>query len=232
MAKGNIQYLPLFNFKLIKNRTVLKEYLANSSAYSILYRLRRLPLIVHETILWLTGKQSDRPSQRLKQRIIKDYARRNDLDIFIETGTYMGDTLAAVANSFKKVHSIELSEDLYTKAVKRFANNESVAIHYGDSLDVLPNILSGLEEPALFWLDGHYSGNITVRGKYETPVRFELEAILQHPVKNHVVLIDDARCFDGSHDYPTMEELKSLVSRFRPGSEFAVASDIIRIVLK
>jgi hypothetical protein len=52
-----------------------------------------------------------------------------------------------------------------------------------------------LQEPALFWLDGHYSGVDTGKDELDTPVSAELEAILGSPVKGHVILIDDARCF-------------------------------------
>jgi hypothetical protein len=80
-------------------------------------------------------------------------------------------------------------------------------------------------------LDGHYSAGNTALGDRETPVSAEVAAILNHPVKGHVVLIDDARNFDGTHDYPTLTALRDYVHRVLPNADFSVENDIIRIVL-
>ena len=40
----------------------------------------------------------------------------------------------------------------------------------GDSTDVLPEVVEKMDEPTLFWLDGHYSGGITASGEQETPI--------------------------------------------------------------
>jgi hypothetical protein len=53
-------------------------------------------------------------------------------------------------------------------------------------------------------LDGHYSGGFTFRGPSDCPLVSELEQI-QHHVKAqdiHVVLIDDARLFEGPERLP------------------------------
>jgi hypothetical protein len=44
-----------------------------------------------------------------------------------------------------------------------------------------------------------------------------------------VILIDDARCFTGENDYPTLDELKSFVAERKPNHKFSVEHDIIRI---
>jgi len=49
-------------------------------------------------------------------------------------------------------------------------------------------------------------------------------------VRGHVVLIDDARLFDGTDGYPTIAEVRAQVERERPGSALRVESDIIRCV--
>ncbi|MBI4494137.1 MAG: hypothetical protein HY690_15220 [Chloroflexi bacterium] len=118
---------------------------------------------------------------------------------------------------------------MYGRAKQLFALDEHVSILHGDSSDVLPEILSKIAEPALFWLDGHYSGGVTARGKYETPVWQELQHILNHSAAWHVILIDDARCFVGQSDYPTLQETRDLVWRKHPEWLFDVAHDIIRI---
>jgi hypothetical protein len=90
-------------------------------------------------------------------------------------------------------------------------------------------ILSSINEPILFWLDGHYSGGETAKGEANTPILKELEFILRHPIKNHVILIDDARCFIGENDYPTLRELAVFVSGINNELNFTVENDIIRI---
>ena len=87
-------------------------------------------------------------------------------------------------------------------------------------------------EPALFWLDGHYSGGATAKGDAGTPISLELEAILASPIKNHVVLIDDTRCcFAGMNGYPCIDELLKMV-RYHSHYDTEVSADIIRLTPK
>lgn len=157
-----------------------------------------------------------------------DYARKHGLDVFIETGTYFGDMVKAVRPFFREVHSIELSCDLYEKAVKRFRPYPSISIYQGDSSDVLPVILKKIHSPCLFWLDGHYSEGITARGSKDTPVVEELSHILGRKTYNDVVLIDDAIFFKGSNGYPSLLEVSEQVLKQRPDFTVEVRGDIIR----
>lgn len=72
-------------------------------------------------------------------------------------------------------------------------------------------------------------------GVLDTPILLELKAILEHSIKNHVILIDDARCFIGSNpilrNYPTIDQLKEFVARRWNNFSFEVKDDIIRIIL-
>jgi hypothetical protein len=70
-----------------------------------------------------------------------------------------------------------------------------VVLHFGDSMQVLPEILKGLDTPATFWLDGHWSMDDTALGAKASPLMEELEAIGRHPIKTHTILIDDMRCW-------------------------------------
>ena len=78
-------------------------------------------------------------------------------------------------------------------------------------------------------MDAHYSGGITAKGKLDTPILEELHQILNHHVAGHVILIDDARFFVGRGGYPTLEEIRDLVTLLRPRSMFEIRDDIIRI---
>ena len=47
---------------------------------------------------------------------------------------------------------------------------------------------------------------------------------------NHVILIDDARLFNGKNDYPTLNALRTYINQKKPNYVFQVNYDIIRIV--
>jgi hypothetical protein len=180
-------------------------------------------------LIWEATGRTIPPPNMIKRRIIKKYAEMRSLKIFIETGTLFGDTVDAVKNIFDRIFSIELDEILYKKAKKRFAEFGHISILQGDSGKILPETISTISQPCLFWLDGHYSGWVTAKGQSETPIITELTYILSHPVKNHVILIDDARLYIGKGDWPDVKEIKSLVLNKFPDFVVEVKDDIIRI---
>jgi len=152
---------------------------------------------------------------RRKQRIVKDYARRFGLRVLVETGTYLGDMVDATQREFREIHSIELDEALYASAKHRFRTIAHVHLYRGDSGELLPVVLSRISEPCLFWLDAHPSGGVTAGSLLSPPVTREVEAILAHPTRGHVVLIDDAASFTGHDGYPSLDELRRLASSCR-----------------
>ena len=71
---------------------------------------------------------------------------------------------------------------------------------------------------------------VTGKGEKDTPVMEELIQIIQHPVKDHVILIDDARLFNGKDDYPTKQQVSEFVKQRLPNHSFSIKKDIIRIL--
>ena len=181
---------------------------------------------------WLKKGKPDPVPHIAKQMVVKKYAAKNGIRVFIETGTYLGEMVCAVKDTFDNIYSIELSNELCRRAKKKFVGYKHITIINGDSAEVLPEILMHEKEPCLFWLDGHYSGGNTAKGEKETPVMEELKQICDHSVKNHVILIDDARLFTGNNDYPTIEFLRTFIEARLPYYEFDVQDDIIRIYKK
>lgn len=167
------------------------------------------------------------PPHIIKEELIKNFAQTFNTQILIETGTYLGDMVQAMRKSFTRIISFELDQTLAAQAQNRFANDNHIEIIQGDSGKLLGELLKRINEPCLFWLDGHYSGGITAKGALETPIKNELTAILSHPIDGHVILIDDARCFTGENDYPTLDELKTFVAQHN--LNFSVEHDVIRI---
>jgi hypothetical protein len=173
----------------------------------------------------LRGKPLPPPAV-VKQRTVKHYQKTFGPKIFIETGTYLGDMVAAVAARFTETYSIELSPELCERAQTRFATRKNVHILEGDSSEVLPLILKNISEPCLFWLDGHFSGGITAQGKLDYPILQELEHIRRHSIKNHLILIDDARLFVSPA--PALEHIVECLRSINPAYVIENRDDIIR----
>ncbi|MBV6391445.1 MAG: hypothetical protein KPEEDBHJ_00653 [Anaerolineales bacterium] len=166
----------------------------------------------------------------MKQEILKGYASEYRLSILVETGTYMGEMVEALRESFERVYSIELSEKYAQRARRYFCGKKNVKILQGDSGDVIGGLMKEIDRPALFWLDGHWSADETARGKKSTPVMEELEHILRAKDLRHVILIDDARAFGKSEDYPAMAELETFILSLRKNVKIFSDDDIIRIL--
>jgi hypothetical protein len=186
-----------------------------------------------ELYTWIERFRPCPPPHLVKQSVVKEYAKRFSVETLVETGTYLGFMVRATKDTFRRIYSIELEETLYRRAVKKFSGFNHVTILQGDSGEVLSRLLETLGEPCLFWLDAHHSSGATFKtgkGKVMTPIVSELEQILAHSkAERHVILIDDAREFTGENDYPTIDELRELVSRVKPEFVLEVQDDIIRI---
>jgi hypothetical protein len=192
------------------------------------YKLKR----EEESILnWIKDGSPVPPPHIVKQKTITEYQKIYGYSTFIETGTFMGDMVEAQKNLFKKIYSIEIGAKLFKKAVRRFKRNKNVKIILGDSGKVLPEIISNINEPAIFWLDGHYSSGPTAKGDKNCPIFDELDAIFNGKISNHILLIDDARCFVGNADYPTIEKLNEYVKNKNAKYRIEVKDDIIRFVI-
>jgi hypothetical protein len=177
---------------------------------------------------WNLRGRPVRSPHLVKQRAVCEYARRYGLRTLVETGTYYGEMLAAVKNDFDRILSIELDPELARRAVRRFAKTPQIHILEGDSQKVLPELLKSISEPALFWLDAGYWGWSNLA---RDPQRLsaEVEAALSHPVKGHVILMDDARMLNGRNGAPTFDELRTRIAARFPGHRVELLQDIIRI---
>ncbi len=177
---------------------------------------------------WLARGRKTPPPHIIKQKTILDYARRYHTPVMVETGTLFGDMIEAMKDHFEELISIEISPELAKKAQQRFAGSGKIKVIENDSAVALKSIVPELEQPALFWLDGHYSGGNTGKGEKDTPIMDELESIYQSAL-DHVVLIDDARLFGIDKDYPSMEQLEEFIRKRRPNAIITMKNDCIRI---
>ena len=172
------------------------------------------------------------PPHLFKQNVLRKYAKKFNLRVLVESGTCYADMVEAMKNEFDRIYSVEVSPYLYGKCLKRFGKLKHITLLQGDSGVILKSIMEKIDQPALFYLDGHYSGGMSSKGAKETPICEELHAILRAKPLNHVIVIDDARCFGADPDYPSLEELRNLVEADRKGLHIEVEDDCIRITPK
>ena len=135
--------------------------------------------------------------------------------VFVETGSFIGGGInQAYVSGYRKIISIELSDHYHDYCKKLFGNfpsmMECIDLVKGDSGKILGEVISKINEPITFWLDGHYSGGKTdgipeTAGEgLEPPLMNELSFISAHPIKNHVILVDDM-------DESSVEEVKNKI---------------------
>lgn len=178
-----------------------------------------------------------RQAEIKKRNILIDYAQRFGTKLFIETGTYKGDTVKAMLASrlFDQIHTIDIYEDRVQNAKRRFASFENVFCWHGDSGAMMRTMIGGMHGPVLFWLDAHHSGKQIARkkGLIETPIIKELQAVLDYAdAERSVVLIDDARYYETFAEkypsYPSTDEVRTMILGRFPKWTFEIDDDIIR----
>lgn len=205
---------------------ILKKLFIRTPKYSDLRTIRQRWLLKK----WKRRGRPDPPLHIVKQRIIRQYAEKFGVRVLIETGTCYGDMVEAVKDYFSRIYSIELSNELYKIAKRRFAGDSRIKIIHGDSGIELGKLISSLDQPALFWLDGHYSGGVTAKSDKNTPIYEELTHIFSSSQKGHLIIIDDAMCFRALPHYPSIDELIGFINAKNPNVEIEVENNIIRIV--
>jgi hypothetical protein len=166
------------------------------------------------------------PPHAVKVEAVLGAASRSGARVLVETGTFEGEMARKCRRAFRSILTIELSDTLARAAARRLAPYPNIRVVQGDSAVRLPELLRQIREPALFWLDGHYSGEGTARGCRDTPLEEELRAITRHEVRGHGILIDDARLL-GTGDYPTRERILALLCEACPNAEARIEDDIL-----
>ncbi len=189
-------------------------------------------------IPFCTTRTSDDGS--LKSSLLTQLKTCFGIRSFVETGTYLGGTSIKAAQIFDEVHTIELSPELYLKALHRFKPWENVSVYCGDSGEILEYILPTIGGRILFYLDGHNSGHITAKGALDTPILKELQAIENAKKTDSVILIDDIRVFQdscfpekiislniGLETYPDLKELVAAILRINSSYQICFLGDAL-----
>lgn len=160
-------------------------------------------------------------------------ARTFELDDFIETGTFEGKTTIWAAEHFERVATVENARTIYERTSARLAHLSNVRFLFGHSKDVLGDVVSSLQGPSLFWLDGHWSGGDTYGEGDECPVLDEIRLADQSP-HEHFLLIDDARLFVAppphphrAEHWPSIDELCAVLKAKHEDAYVVVVDDTV-----
>lgn len=165
--------------------------------------------------------------------ITLELARLNDATVFVETGTFRGETTRWASQYFGSVYTIEKAEGLYSLYNRELAQLKGVKPLWGDSRNLLPSVIAEIgARNAIFWLDGHWSGGETAGEDDECPVLGELGCLSGRA--QDVVLIDDAHLFlcapPSPHQpsqWPTIVEIVQALSS-PPGRPYIqIVDDVI-----
>ena len=111
-------------------------------------------------------------------------ARNFQIDIAIETGTWLGTTSIFLAHHFEKVFTAEISSEYFSRAQACFEPYSNITALLGDSAEILHQILPSIaDKPALFYLDAHWYS--------DWPLLRELGEIALIHKDNCLLVIDD-----------------------------------------
>ena len=173
----------------------------------------------------------ENPHSYLKFLRLNELRKRVKADACIEAGTYLGVTSYRCSFVFKTVYTIELKPELAREAAKFLEARRNVQVICGDAVEELPKIFSrGGFSRALIFLDGHYTGPITGRGKISEPALEELRVIQEFKSRIGGIVIDDFRNFGAEEGFPLKSELLKAAEEFFPEYHLSVNLDQLCLV--
>ena len=138
---------------------------------------------------------------------------KSDCTVFFETGTHIGTSIQSAYNlGFERIISIEIQERFYDYCMQRFQPLdawEQIKLFLGRSEDNIEKLVQEwVNGRAMFWLDAHETNS---------PYKLEIEAILKHPRKDHIILVDDIETY-----YIDTDWIKNKLLNHNPNYKFKV----------
>jgi hypothetical protein len=142
-----------------------------------------------------------------QEGFVRRHLAIEDYPICVETGTNLGYSTQIITGLFPRVYTIEIQKELYERAQRSF---DATCI-LGDSATELPKLIPQLDEPTIFFLDAHWSGDSTTdwlnshfsgygvdtgMGTDQVPLLEEISAIVDLFPHRCAVYIDDMDKFD------------------------------------
>lgn len=127
--------------------------------------------------------------------LVETLKRALPLEVFVETGTFKGDSVHQVRSLFQELYTVESSAEYYERVRERFKSDPAIHVFHDPSAKLLREMMPRLaSRSVLYWLDAHWCGEELATDVPQCPLLDELAAI-GHLNAQSVLLIDDARLF-------------------------------------
>jgi hypothetical protein len=150
--------------------------------------------------------------------------------VLVESGTYLGDTVAFFLPHARRIVSVEVEPKLFADARARFAGDAHVELILGDALEIIPQVVQVIPEPPLLWLDGHFSGGVTGKGSEIEPAGTILERLARIRIPPGItIVVDDLRLFGFEPAFPTLDDLVGSARAAFPRGRIYVGLDALVI---
>jgi len=109
----------------------------------------------------------------------------DDTDVFVETGTNVGQTLRYVADRYPhlELYSCEPDTKSFSQAADALDDISRAHLYEMTSQDFLPEIVSKIKTSPVCWLDAHGDG-------FKWPLRYEIEYLTNHLEMGYLVVDD------------------------------------------
>lgn len=169
----------------------------------------------------------------LNKDIIENYInltknKLDDFDIFIESGTFMGETTFEMSKIFQQVYTFEIKEELYNYCLEKY-KKENINFFNTDSVSGFKKIIDFINtNNCIFYLDGHFSGELGVPNYNNEQKEFLTENSLKNIIKDNRgrkknrVVVQTGKY---KKDVPLIEELIYVDENFR-GNAIIIIDDI------
>ena len=123
---------------------------------------------------------------------------------FIETGTFYGETITNMEPYFNILYTIEFNEMYYEREKNKYKGTK-INFLLGDSSIIFETLLPAIEEPVIFFLDGHWCSGNSGKSVKDCPLDEEITHINNLFKNEAIIIIDDYRLFgtnpEGGEDW-------------------------------
>lgn len=82
----------------------------------------------------------------IDRKLVRHLKKLLPLKLFVETGTFKGDSIRQVEDLFSKIFSCEISEFYYKQALVEFDELSHIEITHQSSADLIPSISKFFEQ--------------------------------------------------------------------------------------